>query len=369
VPTAIITSIAKGETIVITSVADSGSGTLRQALLNAQSGDIITFDPTVFPPGDPVTILLKNKEEHSALPTVIQGGLTIDASNAGVILDGSDISGDWVSGLEILSSGNIVQGLQIINFTGSGIALCGGSHNTIGGDRRIGEGPIGQGNLTSNNGLGIDLCDWGSHNTVTGNIVGTDPSTTENWGNQGAGIWIENGMTHNRIGPDNIIAHNILGIRITGSNTFGNTITQNSIYDNNSLGIRLLERGNIMLDSPQIFGFDIAMGSVTGTACANCTVEIFSDSGNEGKVFEGQTKADSSGAFTYEHGVSFTGPYLTATATDADGTTSEFSFVLTHAMHLQEVTLMPLSNFSTGLQTNWKTTTLEVYGQAFGNWN
>jgi hypothetical protein len=89
-----------------------------------------------------------------------------------------------------------------------------------------------------------------------------------------------------------------------------------------------------MLDSPQIFDFDIAMGSVTGTACANCIIEIFSDSGNEGKVFEGQIKADSSGAFTYEHGVSFTGPYLTATATDADGSTSEFS--LTHAMRLQE---------------------------------
>jgi hypothetical protein len=61
VPTATITSIAKGETIVITSVADSGSGTLRQALLDAQSGDIITFDPTVFPPGDPATIQLKKR--------------------------------------------------------------------------------------------------------------------------------------------------------------------------------------------------------------------------------------------------------------------------------------------------------------------
>jgi hypothetical protein len=327
----------QGITIIVTSVGDSGPGTLRQALLDAQSrsSDIITFDPTVFPPGDPATILLKNKDEDSALPNVFQGGLTIDASNAGVILDGSNTSGDWVNGLEIYSSRNIVRGLQIINFTGSGIALCGGSNNMIGGDRRIGEGPIGQGNLTSNNGIGIDLCDWGSHNTVTGNLVGTDPSTTENWGNKGAGIEIENGLTHNRIGPDNIIAHNIIGIRITGSKTFGNTITQNSIYDN-YVGIRRRDRGNIVLDSPQIFGFDIDMGSVTGTACANCTVEIFSDRVNEGKLFEGQTQADSSGAFTYEHGVSFSGPYLTATATDADGSTSEFSFVLTHAMRLQE---------------------------------
>jgi hypothetical protein len=326
------TSTPQGETIIVTSVADSGPGTLRQALLDAQSGDIITFDPTVFPPDAPVTIFVSNEE----LPHIHVSNLTLDASNVGVILDGSQVPGEWVSGLQIvMSDANTIMGLQIINFTGSGIALCGGFHNTIGGDRRIGEGPIGQGNLTSKNGIGIDLCDGGSHNTVTDNIVGTDPSTTEIWGNQGAGIWIENGLTDNMIGPDNIIAHNLDGIRITGSNTLGNTITQNSIYDN-SVGTLRRDRGDIISDAPQIFDFDIALGSVTGTACADCTVEIFSGSGDQGKVFEGQTKADSSGAFTYEHGVSFTGPYLTATATDADGTTSEFSFVLTHAMRLQE---------------------------------
>jgi len=326
------TSTPHGETKIVTSAADNGSGTFRQALRDAKRGDIITFDPAVFPPDAPVTIFVSNEE----LPHIHVSNLTLDASNAGVILDGSQVPGEWVSGLQIvMSDANTIMGLQIINFTGSGIALCGGIHNTIGGDRRIGEGPIGQGILIGNNGIGIDLCDWGSHNTVTGNIVGTDPSATENWGNQGAGIWIENGLTENKIGPDNIIAHNLDGIRITGSNTSGNTITQNSIYEN-SVGILRRDRGDIILDAPQIFDFDIALDSVTGTACADCTVEIFSGSGDQGKVFEGQTKADSSGAFTYEHGVSFTGPYLTATATDADGSTSEFSFVFTPAMHLQE---------------------------------
>ena len=36
-------------TLVVTSSADSGPGTLRQALLDANSGDTITFDATVFP--------------------------------------------------------------------------------------------------------------------------------------------------------------------------------------------------------------------------------------------------------------------------------------------------------------------------------
>ena len=36
--------------IVVNSTADNGSGTLRWALQTAQSGDVITFDPEVFPP-------------------------------------------------------------------------------------------------------------------------------------------------------------------------------------------------------------------------------------------------------------------------------------------------------------------------------
>lgn len=94
---------APGKTIVVTSTADGGLGTLRQALLDAQSGDTITFGPAVFPPNAPATIYLT-----SDLPFVKQGNLMIDASNAGVILDGSKISGDWVSCLEISSNENTI---------------------------------------------------------------------------------------------------------------------------------------------------------------------------------------------------------------------------------------------------------------------
>jgi hypothetical protein len=66
----------QGETIIITSTADSGPGTLRQALLDAHSGDTVTFDPAVFPPSAPVTISVT-----SALPDIHESSLTIDASN------------------------------------------------------------------------------------------------------------------------------------------------------------------------------------------------------------------------------------------------------------------------------------------------
>ena len=49
---------ARAAAIVVTSRTDSGSGSLRQALLSAVPGDTISFDPAVFPPTTPMTITL-----------------------------------------------------------------------------------------------------------------------------------------------------------------------------------------------------------------------------------------------------------------------------------------------------------------------
>jgi hypothetical protein len=316
-------AIPKGKTILVVSTDDNGPGTLDQAIRDAQPGDTITFDPQVFPPDQPTTIYLSANTDNSALPNINRGNLTIDASDAGVILDGSEIQGEWVNGLEIYSDGNTIRGLQIINFPGSGIALCNGSNNMIGGNRNIGAGPLGQGNLTSKNDSGIKLCEIGSNNIITGNIIGTDVSHSKNWGNT-EGVWIQNGMSKNIIGPDNVIAkNNHNGIWITGNNTIGNTITQNSIYDN-SIGIRMYNKYTNKLYFPHVLNLDMELGTMTGSTCANCIIEIFSDSNNQGKIFEGQVETDENGIFTYEHGESFTGPNVTATVTDFDSNTSEF---------------------------------------------
>jgi hypothetical protein len=254
--------------------------------------------------------------------------LTIDASDAGVILDGGNIPEEtWAPGLEVQSDGNTILGLQIINFPGAGIAVSGrGQNNTIGGDRGIGLGSLGQGNLTSGNDIGIGLWDEASLNTITGNLIGTDSSGTQALANHQAGIMIIEGASHNIIGPDNIIAHNDgSGISIGHSNSVGNAITQNSIHDNGRIGIDLVEGGNTQLAAPVIFDFDLAAGTVAGTALANCTVEIFSDRSNQGEIYEGQTTANGEGAFTFNSSTSFTGPHLTATVTDSDGNSSGFS--------------------------------------------
>jgi hypothetical protein len=313
------------ETIIVTSAADSGPGTLRQALLDAQEGDTITFDPAVFPPSTPATIFVA-----SELPGINANNLMLDASNAGVILDGSYLSGDWQRGLQIVSSqGSVVQGLQIANFSGPAIDIAGDSrHTIIGGDRAIGSGPFGQGNQFIHNAIGVDLATPGTtQNLITGNLMGTDAAGVAQLGNERSGVWICEGANGNTIGPDNVIAYNgQAGIVVEGPDSVRNTITQNSIHDNAWPSINLrVDWANERIPFPGVYAFDLAAGVISGATCSHCTVEIFSDATYEGAIFEGRVTADDRGAFTFDKGSAFAGPHLTTTATDPGGNTSMFS--------------------------------------------
>jgi hypothetical protein len=64
---------------------------------------------------------------------------------------------------------------------------------------------------------------------------------------------------------------------------------------------------------------------VSGTAPAGSTVEIFSDPAEEGFRYEGTVQAGSDGSFYLELTGPMFGRYASASATDAEGTTSEFS--------------------------------------------
>jgi len=307
---------------VVTSTADSGAGTLRWALETARSGDTITFDPAVFPPNDPSTIY-----PQSELPPIERprGHITIDGSNSGVIIDGRDVPGDWNNGLQIYADNNTVMGLQIVNFAGSGIAICSASSNVIGGDREVGAGPIGQGNLISENTIGIDLCDYGVENVVTGNVIGTDSSGGRPWGNTRSGIWIEDGVSRTTIGPDNVIAYNCGAIEISGSRAVSNTITANRIYGNSCTPISLLDGGNDELEAPLLTEVDTLGGRVTGWACADCIIEVFAQTKDGQSVFEGVTQAAEDGWFVFQKSSPLIGDTVTATATNAQGSTGQLS--------------------------------------------
>jgi len=195
---------------VVTTAADSGAGTLRWCLGNVESGITVTFDVSVFPPTAPVSIALT-----SPLPSIHQGDITIDASNAGVILDGSSLLDG--NGLRLASDGNIVWGLQILHFPGSGVEIDDCENNLIGGDRAQGNGPVGRGNVISGGGgMGVMLSGSGTmSNTIVGNLIGTDVSGMNVLANQGHGVFLCLGASNNRIGgmdprDRNIISGNLI---------------------------------------------------------------------------------------------------------------------------------------------------------------
>jgi parallel beta-helix repeat protein len=223
-------------TCIVSSTADSGPNTLRQCLTDAVASDEITFDPTTFLPGTPATISLA-----TPLPYITVDNLTIDASNAGVILDGSALTGNNI-GLRIddYVEGITIRGLQIVNFY-LGILLDNAANNTIGGDRAVGVGPMGQGNLISGNSYaGMQLQLPGTtNNAILGNFIGTDLSGTSAYGNTNGGIVILYGPSQNVIGgshsagvcdgPCNLISGSGVGVVIYSGGSEDNEVLGNFI--------------------------------------------------------------------------------------------------------------------------------------------
>jgi len=318
---------SSGKTVVVSDAADDGAGTLRQALQQASAGDVITFDPAVFPPDAPKAIQLL-----SELPPLQCGALTIDASDAGVILDGSQAAGEWVSGFLIDSDYNIVRGFQISDFSGPGLQITEKAHfNTIGGDRATGAGPYGQGNLIRDTSDGIAL--RGSDNTILGNLIGTDAAGKEKWGNRSPGIFLEGEASRNVIGPDNVIAYNGIqgmsgGVEFRSTAAVGNRVTQNNIHGNSAPAIYY----NINQDEPAqvpqapvILDFDLAAGKASGVTCAGCTVEFFTTAEDGNEIFEGSIAADENGSFDFQKGEAFSNTGLKAAAYQDGQNTSPLS--------------------------------------------
>ncbi len=216
---------------VVVSTADSGPGTLRQAMLDAASGDTITFDPAVFPPGSPTSIILA-----SALPPISVGNLTIDGSSAPIALLGHGLASGH--GLHIVSDGNTVKGLGFVLFPESGIVITDGANNIIGGSNATpGTGCSGECNVISGNqGDGVRIEGSGSRsNTVSGNLIGLGADGTSALGNGGHGVTIYAGAQDNTVGGGSPAERNIIsasggsGVRLDHFGTSGNVVAGNYI--------------------------------------------------------------------------------------------------------------------------------------------
>jgi hypothetical protein len=249
---------------LVTSTGDAGPGTLRWCLENAVAGNTIAFDVAVFPPASPVTICLS-----SGLPWITTDHLTVDASDAGVILDGSGLSsGD---GFVIFGADGVkIQGLQIVHFPRLGVGIGGGARNTvIGGDRFTGSGPLGQGNLISGNGLlGVWFEGTGTmRNTVHGNYIGTDVFGTAALGNAFDGVAMGYGASDNTIGGITTGTFNLIssngddGVHLQDRDTTGNQILGNLIGTDVSGTTALGNLGNGVL-----VGFEASNNIIGGSA-------------------------------------------------------------------------------------------------------
>ncbi|MEM7133726.1 MAG: Ig-like domain-containing protein [Chloroflexota bacterium] len=106
----------------------------------------------------------------SALPTITEAVLMGESTptKGDVILDGS-LAGTSVAGLTLSSNGNVIKNIAITGFSGAGIAVLGGTGNIISGN-----------NIYENGGLGIDLNNDGvTENDVTDGDVG--PNSLQNY--------------------------------------------------------------------------------------------------------------------------------------------------------------------------------------------
>jgi len=304
-----------GKTIIVENTEDSGTGSFRAVLTESEPHDTIVFNPDVFKPGEPATISILGP-----LPELNKHHLTIDASNAGVILDGG---GRPFGALSINAEQVTVQGLRIVNFDGTAITLWENAHyNAIGGEPGASAGSLGQGNLISGNRDGIIIQEGGSHHTIAGNLIGVEFNGFVS--NTYSGIKIDDHSPGNVIGPDNIIAYSgAPSIDIGTGATEGTTITRNLIYGEETV-LRMVPPTANFAAAPVMLSYDPA-GTVSGIACPGCKVEIFSGEDRWAEFYEGSITAGQDGSFTFNAGHPFSGANLKATATLPNGSTSQFS--------------------------------------------
>jgi hypothetical protein len=191
-------------TFSVLNLHDSGAGSLRQAILNANSNpgsDIIHFNVAG-------TIRLTS----GALPA-ITGKLNIDGTTAPGFAGTPVIEVDFnhFGGLQFnpAAVGSALRSLALDNAVGSGVTVNGGGAMVIVGNY-IGLGLNGS-SVARNSGNGLQL------NASFGNVIGGTKAQDHNVisGNRGNGIAI-NGSSHNRIMANNI------GTDVTGTLDRGN---------------------------------------------------------------------------------------------------------------------------------------------------
>ncbi|MBI5383588.1 MAG: HYR domain-containing protein, partial [Verrucomicrobia bacterium] len=257
---------------------------------------------------------------------------------------------------------------------GGGLFIVGGSDNTVGGTE-LGAGNVIAASVADGSWLmGKGVLVWGgaTANRVQGNFIGTDFSGTLPLGNDESGVWLigfSGGAFGNVIGgtesgAGNIIAFNGragVSLREWDLSPARNPIRGNSIHSNAGLGIDLYKIGSDCCDGPtpndeedvdggcnNLQNFPVLTsvsasastttieGTLNSTLSTVFTLDFYANSACDPSSYgEGERYLGSATVTTDDSGNSSfrvvlpvgvpVGWTITATATDPDGNTSEFS--------------------------------------------
>jgi hypothetical protein len=338
--------------------ANRGDGIAILASSNTVQGNLIGTDAsgTADLGNESNGVLIFNGASNNVI-----GGTSTAARN---IISGNDASG--VKFMDSGTSSNFVQGNYIGTDVNGMAALANGegvilsnsaTNNTIGGL------VAGARNLISGNtGSGVFFQNTGSGNVIQGNFIGTDATGAAALANGLSGVDIGFGSSDNAVGgtasgAGNVIAFNTQdGVSITGPTIpINNSVLGNAIFSNGNLGIDLGDNGvtandlgdgdtgaNNLQNFPVLNcahpsgGNTVVKGSLNSTANTQFTLEFFSNSAadpsgfGEGETFQLSTTVTTDGTGNVNFTVSLPtalalGQFVSATATDPSGNTSEFS--------------------------------------------
>jgi trimeric autotransporter adhesin len=270
-------------TFSVVNLADAGAGSLRQAIIDANSAagaDVISFN------------VAGSIQLTSALPAVT-GAVNIDGSTAPGFSNAPAVEVDFngARGLQfnLGASGSSLRSLAFVDAAGSavklndadnmllvgnylglslggaavgngghGVELLNSSGTTIGGDT-TGERNV----ISANRKTGIHL-NGSTGNTIAGNYIGTDAAGALDFGNRESGIRLKNGSSNNVVGDvaGNVVSGNDAdGIHITGGSSFnriggnriGTTAAGTAALGNSRDGVKIEKSdNNIIGDADEV---------------------------------------------------------------------------------------------------------------------
>ena len=289
------------------------------------------------------------------------GGILLDGGTTGNIIGGTVpgarnvISGNDPAGVFFVdATGNTVEG----NYIGTDITGANAVGNSLAGiympygtpeNNLIGGATPAAGNVISGNFYGVYLTSANTtSNWFEGNNVGADATGARALPNY-IGFIIFSGATNNIIGlkpngaglGNQIAFNNWDGVQVGDPTTVagGISIRGNSMFANYNLGIDLVNGANNLQSSPVItnaFGYiydTIIAGTLSSRPGRNYLIDFYrtpSAGAGQGQFYLGAASVATGGSgtvsFAYTNAAgNFSGQYITATATDPFGDTSDFS--------------------------------------------